>query len=99
MIDWTEYDPLLGYVPDVAIAARIGCHVNWVMSHRQQLGIPSRASLGPSRQYQIRMPLMLLERLHAEDRRRVEAGWPSSISGVIRDALEAGLPVLDERAV
>ena len=99
MIDWTEYDPLLGYIPDVVIAARIGCHVNWVMSHRQQLGISSRASLGPSRQYQIRMPLELLERLRAEDQRRVEAGWPPSVSGVIRDALEVSLDILASRSV
>ena len=94
--DLSEFNKHLGVIPDAAVAELAGCHVNTVAAWRERMGRSSATTLGePSRAFQLRMPHSLMALIREVDAARVAAGRDSNLSGVIRDALRAGLPSLD----
>lgn len=93
--DLSDFNRYLGILTDAEIAARAKVHPNTVAAWRQRLGRCNAATLGePSRPFQLRMPVSLMERIRQVDVARVAEGRESNLSGVIRDALRAGLPLL-----
>ena len=95
--DLSEFDERLGILSDAEIAERAGVHPNTVAAWRQRKGRRNATTLGePSRAFQLRMTVSLMERIRQVDAERVEAGRESNYSQVIRDALDVGLPLLDK---
>ena len=94
--DLSTFNESLGIIPDATVAELAGVHVNTVAAWRERLGCSSSTTLGePSRPFQLRMTLSLMARIREVDARRVAAGRESNYSGVIRDALWLGLPLLE----
>jgi len=94
--DLSEFDKYLGILTDAEIAARAKVHPNTVAAWRQRLGRRNAATLGePSRPFQLRMTVSLMERIHQVDAAWVAAGRESNYSQVIRDALDVGLPEVE----
>lgn len=94
--DLSEWNKHFGILPDAVIAERAGCHVNTVAAWRQRQGHHNATTLGePSRAFQLRMTDSLMRLIREVDAARVEAGRKSNFSGVIRDAVRVGLPLLE----
>lgn len=94
--DLSEYDKYLGILTDAEIAMRAKVHPNTVATWRKRKGRHNAITLGePSRAFQLRMPISLKALIREVDAARVAEGRESNYSQVIRDALRAGLPLLD----
>ena len=94
--DLSKWNNDLGVLPDAVIAEQAGCHINTVAAWRKRQGCHNATTLGePSRPFQLRMTLSLMERIREVDACRVDTGRESNYSQVIRDALEIGLPLLE----
>ena len=94
--DLSEFDECLGILSDAEIAVRAKVHPNTVAAWRKRRGRRNATTLGePSRPFQLRMTLSLMERIRQVDEARVAAGRESNYSQVIRDALDVGLPELE----
>jgi len=95
--DLSEYGEHFGILTDAEIAERSGVHINTIAAWRRRAGCSNATTLGePSRPFQLRMTVSLMECIRQVDAARVAAGRKSNYSQVIRDAVGAGLPLLDE---
>jgi len=94
--DLSTLDPDLGLITDAALAEHLGVHVNTVTAYRNRRDRPSATTLGePSRPFQLRMTISLMTLVREVNAKRVAAGRESNLSGVMRDAMLAGLPLLE----
>ena len=95
--DLSDFNKRLGILTDAEIAVRAKVHPNTVAAWRKRRGRRNATTLGePSRAFQLRMTASLMTLIREVDAARVAAGRSSNFSGVIRDALQLGLPLLDK---
>jgi len=94
--DLSKFNKYFGVLTDIEVAKLAGCHPNTVAIWRQRAGRCNAATLGgDSRAFQLRMPTALMVLIREVNERRVAAGRKSNLSGVMRDAMMAGLPLLE----
>ena len=95
--DLSEWNEDLSVLTDAEIARLASVHVNTVAAWRKRWGRRNATTLGePSRHFQLRMTASLMMLIREVDAARVAQGRRSNYSRVIRDALQVGLPLLDE---